>query len=531
MVARSIEMKNNRLFVVILILGSLLWGACAEEIAVNTNFRKDLLPPGVSVTTPTNNQAVMPPFTLAGTVSDLGAVTNLTVYIQNQAGGPIYNFSTLPTNEAFSLTINLSNLATYSMWIEAIDDCGNSTNTATMTINVSADTLYVAPGGDDSGPGTATFPMATIQSAVERAAAVGISNVYVKAGSYTPGAGLNPAGSTSGLEMRADGIQLIGGWNDDYSAQTSKSILDGQWQLKHVIWAENAAYLKIDGFQVVHGKADGASPHNNGGGMSGRGLSYCTINNCTISTNSSTSYGGGLYLYTCINTICDVCLQSNTSMNGGGIASISGKNIEIVSIINHNNASSAGGGIFCKSANTTIKSEILSNSATKGGGIFCDVTDTYIFNCTISYNTVSKVGGGIQVERNCGNSIISNCLISNNSATYDGNAIWHHAMDCKIDNCTFSGSGASISILYLASAHYTSIKNNIFYAPSTGSYHAIREDVLDTRKHSIMNNQFENSPSLAAYYHDFPNGGTKNLANINNKDWSGANSASGNTEF
>jgi hypothetical protein len=71
------------------------------------------------------------------------------------------------------------------------------------------DSLYVAVNGDDSGPGSPTRPLRSINLAVERAAAsIGgpkqRSQVYVAAGTYT-----------ESVVMR-DGVELHGGYRRDY---------------------------------------------------------------------------------------------------------------------------------------------------------------------------------------------------------------------------------------------------------------------------------------------------------------------------
>lgn len=508
----------------------LLAAACSEEMVVNTSFRKDLLPPAVTVTSPSNQQTVMPPFTLAGTVSDLGAVTNLTVYIQAQSGGPIYTFETLPTNEVFTLSVQLSNLAAYRLWIRAIDDKGNSTNTEPMTINVSASVLYVAPGGDDNGPGTAALPMASIQKAVERAAAVGISNVYVKQGSYTPGAGLNAAGSTSGVEIRADRIQLIGGWNNDYSAQSGKSILDGQWQVKHVIYMSLLANVKIDGFQIVHGKADGAAPHYAGGGIFMHSTVHCVVTNSSVASNSCSLDGGGILLNGSTSVYLSVECFSNFANNGAGIFTSGSYDTTIKGFVFNNKAVTYGGGIYVNSANTVINSIVTNNRAIHGGGLM--VSGSY---CTIkgkiSGNIATGSGGGILLERSGIGTSIENCVISGNSSVDSGNAIWNHASDTRIYQCSIFNNTGSPEIICLLACNYIEIGGNTISGAPSGSFTAIYEAGFDTSSHRLVNNTFTNA-TLTQYYFDWKSMiSTKNLSVLNDKNYSGAAEANNNAAY
>jgi len=135
--------------------------------------------------------------------------------------------------------------------------------------------------------------------------------------------------------------------------------------------------------------------------------------------------GGGIYSSNSILTITDCTISGNTATWGGGI-NCTGMNPTLTitnSIISGNSALLVGGGIFCGGMNSTLTmtdSIISGNSAHygSGGGIY-SYTST-LTNCTISDNTASYVGGGIY----CGTLTLTDCTISGNIADEAGGGIY-----------------------------------------------------------------------------------------------------------
>src|SRR5262249_38084442 len=90
---------------------------------------------------------------------------------------------------------------------------------------------------------------------------------------------------------------------------------------------------------------------------------------CILSCNSAT-YGGGIFNY--------------------GTLTVSG------STLSGNSASQGGGGIYCASATATVTGCTLSgNSAFEGGAIDSDIGTLTIDGSTLTGNSVTSKGGGI----------------------------------------------------------------------------------------------------------------------------------------
>src|SRR3990167_9486320 len=114
------------------------------------------------------------------------------------------------------------------------------------------------------------------------------------------------------------------------------------------------------------------------------------ITNSTISNNTTSSYGGGIYCSGGTKTISNNTISDNTSSSyGGGISCYSGTNTISNNTISDNTASSYGGGIYCNGTNTISNNMISNNTASSGGGISCSGTNT-ISNNMISNNTRSE---------------------------------------------------------------------------------------------------------------------------------------------
>lgn len=183
-----------------------------------------------------------------------------------------------------------------------------------------------------------------------------------------------------------------------------------------------------------------------GGGIIVDSGAILTINNSTLSGNSSASYGGGIYNLG-ILTLNNSILKGNLADEAGGGIENSMYSTLIVnnSIVSDNSAYSgagiANGGIL------TLTNSILSNNAAShdGGGI--ETAGTLIINNSTLSNNSAYIGGGIYnyhsgASGQDGILTINNSTLSNNSATDSGGGIYNGDM-LKVNNSTFSGNSAN----------------------------------------------------------------------------------------
>lgn len=160
-----------------------------------------------------------------------------------------------------------------------------------------------------------------------------------------------------------------------------------------------------------------------------------TINNSTISDNTASLHGGGIYgAVGSLLTINNSTLSGNSAASGGGISTLVATLSVSNSTISGNLAGPYGGGINNSGGTLTVSNSTISGNSVDsfGGGINNDGNFT-ISNSTISGNSAGGYGGGIE---NSGTLTILSSTISDNSTRYGGGGI-----DNGIDgNFTISNS-------------------------------------------------------------------------------------------
>ena len=176
-----------------------------------------------------------------------------------------------------------------------------------------------------------------------------------------------------------------------------------------------------------------------------------TLRNLTISggvtsgTVGSQNNGGAILNLRGVLTIENSTISDNTtSTSGGGIYNRVGTTIITNSTISDNTAGRRGGGIYTVGNNITIiNSTISGNTAPiEGGGIYYDNGTLSITNSTISDNTTGRDGGGIY-SRVGPSIVITNSTISGNTAAFRGGGI-HSRVTLSITNSTISGNTAAL---------------------------------------------------------------------------------------
>src|SRR3990172_3027565 len=129
----------------------------------------------------------------------------------------------------------------------------------------------------------------------------------------------------------------------------------------------------VDGFTVTGGNANGAYPHNRGGGMYNIDSSP-TVFNCTFTRNSAREYGGGMYSYWDSGLTLTKCTFSGNSAKS------------------KDGWEGYGGGMDNFMSDTALTNCTFSgNSAEYGGGMYCYVeSDLRVTNCILWGNTAAQ---------------------------------------------------------------------------------------------------------------------------------------------
>lgn len=134
---------------------------------------------------------------------------------------------------------------------------------------------------------------------------------------------------------------------------------------------------------ITNNTISGNTSSSSGGGIYSSGT--VTITNNIISGNTSPSAGGGIYSNGTV-VITNNTISGNTASFGGGIASYSGTATITSNIICNNTAANQGGGINIDYATSTITSNIISNNTAKNRSAVSWASGG---SCNFLYNTIT----------------------------------------------------------------------------------------------------------------------------------------------
>ena len=158
-------------------------------------------------------------------------------------------------------------------------------------------------------------------------------------------------------------------------------------------------------------------PAANGGGINNNIAGILTLTNSNISDNTG-GVGGGLINWSTADLVNSTISGNTASGEGGGIWNFEGTLNLTNSTVSGNTASLDGGGIynFPSSTLTLTNSTVSSNTADDDGGGLHNFGTATITNSTISGNTASSRGGGVLSDVG-GTVESSNTIISGNTAS------------------------------------------------------------------------------------------------------------------
>ncbi len=231
-------------------------------------------------------------------------------------------------------------------------------------------------------------------------------HIYVAEGTYTP---VPPAvlKRWASFELKDD-VNLYGGFvgmelspnQRDLGAHAT--ILSGDIGLSgvstdnsyHVVAANTSGGARLDGFVIADGKANGAAPDNNGGGLLRRGGVGATLilDHVVFRENAASGIGGGIYNEDGGLSLNQVTFENNTAKRGGG--AYNKGYAMFTSATFAGNSAGGGGGIFSSGQTGVINSTFYGNHATDiaGGGIYNSGSILNISYSTFSHNEAADEG-------------------------------------------------------------------------------------------------------------------------------------------
>lgn len=276
--------------------------------------------------------------------------------------------------------------------------------------------IYITPDGQGDGSS-----WANASNKLEFASALssgGGTKVWVKKGTY-----YGDVSNTEGAFYITESNRIYGSFNGnegpDYDLslrdfEKNPTILDGQGERRVLVQEKaftTATAAIWDGFTLRNGSiGSGAGAYLN---------NYVTLNNCNITNNTASMYGGGVYI--------------NST---GGTSHVTLNNCTIT-----DNTSSMGGGVCDRIGATYTNCNISNNTATtKGGGLYLYMNTEPVFkNCVFGNNTAQEAGA--MYAR--GKFTAYNCDFVMNLATESIGGIYNEERHNKYYNCILWGNVAN----------------------------------------------------------------------------------------
>jgi predicted outer membrane repeat protein len=177
----------------------------------------------------------------------------------------------------------------------------------------------------------------------------------------------------------------------------------------------SGATAALNHMTVTGGNASGSGQAADGGGI--RNFGTLTLAQRTVN-NSAGGSGGGIFNdSSAALTLKQTTVSGNTAtVDGGGIYN-NGMMTLTGSAISNNSATYSGGGIFncCGFESVTLQdTRISNNSAYTGGCLFNMLDNVTLDDSSVSGNTAKYEAGGI--NNNAGNTTLRNSTVNNNTA-------------------------------------------------------------------------------------------------------------------
>jgi hypothetical protein len=269
--------------------------------------------------------------------------------------------------------------------------------------------------GNDTNAGTnSAAPVKSIRTGISNAIVLGYTNIYLAAGVYTPGNGLNPA--TYGVVITNNNISLYGGCDLGFTtSRNGYSEWDCQRLVGPVVFIQNASNVIIDRMVIRNGMTNQYSS-----GVVIKAASNVNLVDSVISNNSnsvSILSAGGIYITNSSISINNCQIVNNYGWTGGIFYSDCEYRIENC-FLGNNSGSSNGGALHSYIGNRGVLSDnrIINNNADFAGGVFIFRNKSLIMKNNVitnnySFNNVYDSSLVISSETGLTNLMISNCLL------------------------------------------------------------------------------------------------------------------------
>ncbi len=270
-------------------------------------------------------------------------------------------------------------------------------------------------------------------------------------------------------------------------------------------WVGEGVTASLTGLTIT-----GGSTSYSGGGLYNHGTA--TLTDCTVTGNSAV-WGGGIGNYSIV-TLDDCGVTYNSAMNNGSGGGLTNRGTATINggTISGNSASGSGGGVYNGPASDITLSittcTISGNSAFSGGGVFDNLDGMEVLDgCTISDNS-ARSGAGMDVF---GPSTLTNCTISGNSAVNSQGGVVNTGGGLSI----MTANGSAKLVACTVSANYAASSGGGLYTGQSGTATLIDTIVAANTTSGAVPSDISTpgSSALTGSYNLIGTGGSAGLSN------------------
>ncbi len=307
--------------------------------------------------------------------------------------------------------------------------------------------LASTTGTPDGASWATAFP--DVQSGIDAAAAAdGACEVWVAQGTY-----YIYQGSQTDTVALASGVSVYGGFDGTETDLNQRdwvshsTVLDGAdsstatSRVYHVVSANGVSGATLDGFTIRGGRANGADPNHQGGGLHTSGDGF-TVSHCRFEGNSASDNGGAIYSY-----------QSDLHLVGCDVVG--------------NTAGYSGGGLYNDQSGLIAEDTLIAaNTATNyhGAAMRDEQANVSLIGCTVVSNRAWDGHGGA-IYHSHGSLTVTGGTIAGNWAEQDAGGVYLVSASGDFDGVVFVGNRGSSGGGIRANTSIT-VANSIF----TGNY-------------------------------------------------------------
>ena len=285
------------------------------------------------------------------------------------------------------------------------------------------------------------------------------SQIWVAAGTYIP-TPETPEDPRRASFVLPNEIQVYGGFAGAEASLSERNVTanptilsgdigtagDNSDNAAHVVTTiDNSSSTVLDGFTIEDGNADVPDIGLDGGGILSE-RSQAILRNLTVTNNTATGLGGGMYAQDSLNQLTNVDFVSNTASSGGAVYNNTSGSIFTDTTFEGNSSENSGGAVLNEASSVIIDEAVFRGNTAggSGGAVFnADLSNSVINNALFEGNSALDSGGGAVFNFNS-SPVITNVEFRSNNATATGGAIYNLGQNSQttVANGVFDGNTA-----------------------------------------------------------------------------------------